>query len=111
MKRTLILLTTVAAILATAPVAEAGRARRAPAEIYVTGRTSCGCPVRAERRVVARDACGHLVFAERRLPVRHHCHPRRPAAGACPPAPWHSTPGYHRGPVLVPARPVPPRCR
>lgn len=40
---------------------------------YVSGRTSCGCPVYSQRYVARYDRCGTPVFSVRRLPQAHRC--------------------------------------
>lgn len=108
MKKLLTLIAVVAATFSSMPQAEAhGRDR---GYTYVSGRTSCGCPVYVRRYVAFYDRWGNPVVRVRRLPVRHRCHDRgrvrRFDAGYV-----HPAPGYRYGPVFA-ARPVPRRhCR
>lgn len=104
MKRLLSLIAVAAATLVAAPRAEAGH--RTHASIYVTARTSCGCPVYAQTYVAYYDHWDRPVYRTRRLPVRHQCHRHRVRYRQVP-EPCY-TPGYHAGPVIVPRPPVPP---
>ncbi|MEM1084015.1 MAG: hypothetical protein AAGI48_07805 [Verrucomicrobiota bacterium] len=71
MKTFLTLLIAVAATFATAGTADAGP--RYHGHTYVSGRTSCGCPVYSQRFVAYYDRCGTPVYSVRRLPAVHRC--------------------------------------
>ena len=92
MKHIIALLAAAFAALSTVNTADA---RTCGSQVYVSGRTSCGCPVYAERYVAYYDSCGHPVYQVRHLPVTHRCRPVVP----CRPSVRH----------IVPPRPVPYR--
>ncbi|MCU0796460.1 MAG: hypothetical protein MUF31_11045 [Akkermansiaceae bacterium] len=80
MKNIIALLAAAFAAFASVNTAEAQSCGN---RIYVTGRTSCGCPIYAERYVAYYDRCGNPVYQVRYVPVNHRC---RPAAPPCRPA-------------------------
>lgn len=73
MKKFLTLMIIAAATIAAVPRAEARP--RYSGNKYVSGRTSCGCPVYTQRHISYHDHCGHPVYQYRRLPVIHRCRP------------------------------------
>jgi len=70
-----------AAFAAFAPV-QTAEAQSCGTRIYVSGRTSCGCPIYSERYVAYYDRCGHPVYHVRQVQVNHRC---RPAVRPCRP--------------------------
>ena len=71
MKKFLTLIIIAAATFAAAPKADARPHH--PGHTYVSGRTSCGCPVYSQRFIAYYDHCGHPVYSVRTLPVTHRC--------------------------------------
>lgn len=86
MKKFLTLMILGAAALVATPNAEARPVGRTT---YVSGHTSCGCPVYTQRYIAYYDHCGYPVFKYRRLPVSHRCRAVRPVR-----PPIRYRPGY-----------------
>jgi len=84
----------VLALVGAAPKAEA-RPGYPSTRIVVTGYTSWGAPIRAERYFIRYNRHGEIIWGYRRLPVaRPYCPPPRPY---CPPSrPYYGGGGYYR---------------
>lgn len=113
MKNLFALLTVIGAGFVAAPDADA-RPRCNTTHTYVSHRSSCGCPVYAQRYVAGYDRCGYPVYRTRILPVSHRCRPviHHPRQRACRPVgrghavvhPRHgryTSGGVRIGPVIV----------
>jgi len=76
MKKLLMLLTVLAAGVIAAPSVEARPYHNHGTQTYVSGYTSCGCPIYKQRYIVRYDHCGNPIYAYRVLPVSHghSCH-------------------------------------
>ncbi|MGB6223498.1 hypothetical protein [Haloferula sp.] len=74
MKKFLTLIIIAAAAFVATPNAEA-RPYHA-GHTYVSGRSSCGCPVYSQRFIAYYDQCGRPIYSVRRLPITHRCRPK-----------------------------------
>ena len=70
MKKLLTFMIIAATAFIAVPKAEA---RPGSHHSYVSGRTSCGCPIYTQRYIAYYDGCGHPVYRTRSLPVSHRC--------------------------------------
>ena len=77
MKKLLTLLSVFATLFALAPMqAEARGHCNTGTTVYVSGRTSCGCPIYTKKVFRYYDCHGYPVYAYYRLPVKHTCQHR-----------------------------------
>jgi hypothetical protein len=108
MKKLFAILTLVGAGFVAAPDASASPCGPGGSSTYVSHRTSCGCPVYAQRYVAYYDHCGRPVWQTRILPVQHRCRPAHHqtyrGSYRTPGVPPHARHGSHSvriGPVTI----------
>jgi len=73
MKKLLIYITTIASLLVLTPNVAEARHSIPRTVTYVSGHTSCGCPIYTRKVFRYYDYYGHPVYAYYRVPVVHHC--------------------------------------
>ncbi|BCX47690.1 hypothetical protein HAHE_15980 [Haloferula helveola] len=108
MKHLLTLLTVIGAGFVAAPDAEARpHQHNSCSTTYVSGHTSCGCPIYTQRYVAYYDRFGRAIYRYQTLPVNHHCRHRVVRQPQChTPQPRYQNSRYTRsgvriGPVIV----------
>jgi hypothetical protein len=91
MKTVVTLLAVVGSLFVFTPEAEARP--NFGIRVYVSGHTSCGCPIHTRRVLVGYQSCGTPIYRYHRQPVRHQC---RQYARPAPRHPHHIRREIHR---------------
>lgn len=76
MKKVLTLLSVFATLFVLAPVQAEARSYSHGTTVYVSGHTSCGCPIYTKKVFRYHDCRGNPVYAYYRMPVNHKCQHR-----------------------------------